>query len=284
MEGSFWSVGHHLIPAHSEFRHDKRNQSTVIARCALGPNSPDYHQMNLVWDFVTNREALSINSAWAGEAGRLVNSTYDTTAPTPLFARPCSTSIETQRFILNPDQTLQSKSRGDRRCLSTVSCPDVIRKPQTGNLHLATCDGSVSQQWTLTANESKTSVKSASDGGCWEINGCDGTTVDTDYGCKTLPAGPLPCGTQCCNMAWSFKSTGQIVSGMSSQQCLQVSSKDESSVVVGPCVGAEREKWVRVGNSIASALGGCIDDHATAPLNPQYGPLMLADCQTSNCR
>eukprot|EP01043_Picozoa_sp_COSAG02_P082452 COSAG02_NODE_20674_length_820_cov_0.754508_1_plen_39_part_10 len=27
-------------------------------------------------------------------------------------------------------------------------------------------------------------------------------------------------------------------------ECLQVSSKDESTVVVGPCRGAQREQWV----------------------------------------
>eukprot|EP00037_Helgoeca_nana_P017309 m.163900 g.163900 ORF g.163900 m.163900 type:complete len:152 (-) comp23933_c0_seq1:427-882(-) len=77
-------------------------------------------KMDLVWDIITNREALAINSKWAGEAGRLVNSTYDTTGPTPLFARPCSTLIDTQRFVLGPNRMLRSASMQDHRCVTAV--------------------------------------------------------------------------------------------------------------------------------------------------------------------
>jgi hypothetical protein len=155
-----------------------------------------------------------------------------------------------------------------------------------GALRLAQCDGSISQSWNITTDPTvATNVESEFDGGCWEIDGCGGSTVDTNYGCKALPKGPLPCkaGT-CCNMAWIFKRNGQLMSGMAAQQCLQVSATDESTVVVGPCTGADREKWRRVGSTIVSFVGGCIDNNATTPLNPQYGPLVLANCGESKCR
>jgi hypothetical protein len=48
-------------------------------------------------------------------------------------------------------------------------------------------------------------------------------------------------------MAWTFTKNGTIISGMEGSdgkdECLQVSSKDESTVVVGPCLGALREQW-----------------------------------------
>eukprot|EP00037_Helgoeca_nana_P031399 m.400086 g.400086 ORF g.400086 m.400086 type:complete len:265 (-) comp28385_c1_seq3:30-824(-) len=155
-----------------------------------------------------------------------------------------------------------------------------------GALRLAQCDGSISQSWNITTDPTvATNVESEFDVGCWEIDGCGGSTVDTNYGCKALPKGPLPCkaGT-CCNMAWIFKRNGQIMSGMAAQQCLQVSATDESTVVVGPCTGADREKWRRVGSTIVSFVGGCIDNNATTPLNPQYGPLVLANCGERKCR
>ena len=71
--------------------------------------------VDLVWPFVTNKEVLAINSQWSGEAGRLVSSSYDQTAPTPMFARPCSSSVDTQKFMLE-DGKLVSKSKSDKRC------------------------------------------------------------------------------------------------------------------------------------------------------------------------
>jgi hypothetical protein len=40
-------------------------------------------------------------------------------------------------------------------------------------------------------------------------------------------------------------------------------------VVVGPCTGARREQFKVQGKTIRSAFGGCIDNHATKPANPQ---------------
>eukprot|EP01043_Picozoa_sp_COSAG02_P012308 COSAG02_NODE_473_length_21601_cov_136.065994_13_plen_303_part_00 len=56
---------------------------------------------------------------------------------------------------------------------------------------------------------------------------------------------------------------------------------------------AHSGKWLTVsliccncdnaGTEIQSAFGGCIDNHATKPANPQYGPLVVAPCDESAC-
>ena len=91
-------------------------------------------------------------------------------------------------------------------------------------------------------------------------------------------------------MAWTFTSNGSVISGLQgadgSDECLQVSSKDERTIVVGPCVGAKREKWAIHGTEIRSAFGGCIDNHATQPANPMYLPTqqVFVYCRSSNSR
>ncbi len=223
-------------------------------------------KLNLTWDFITNREALIINSGkssthhlcrcvhaapdltlqfyvwfsadppeyltlfpspnlsapctaldvdllvcfadWAGSAGRLVTSIYDQSAPTPVFARPCSHTVDTQKFALSPTGQLKSMSKGDDRCISVPGCPPSPspslgsaggRRPHVsmlsgrerstvrlgnGGIALATCDGSPSQQWNFTGDPAavtdvQTLVPSAGGkpGGCWEINGCGAKTI-----------------------------------------------------------------------------------------------------------
>ena len=165
-------------------------------------------KLNQTWDLITNREALKINSDWAGEAGRLISSVYDQTAPTPVFARPCSSTVDTQKFVLTPSGQLKSASQSDHRCLSVPGCPPTPtpgRKTDgsdphvsllsgrerthvglgDGGIAMATCDGSLSQQWNLTGDPSVvTDVQSmvpevkTSVGGCWEIDGCGGYDPD----------------------------------------------------------------------------------------------------------
>lgn len=251
-------------------------------------------KVNLTWDFITNKEALEINSAWTGpgSAGGLVSSKYDMSAPTPVFGRPCSSSVDTQRFKLTAGGMLKS-SGADGRCLSVAGCPtqqalkaEHVRSGN-GKIMLTTCvAGKASQEWTLTGDPSNVTDFNSSDGGCWEIDGCGGSSIDTNYGCKQLPK-TMPC-TGCCNMAWRMLANGTILSGMSKggtvfDQCLQVSSKDESTIVVGPCRGAKRETFSIVGKTVQSAFGGCIDNAATSPANPQYGNLVVSDCGDDGC-
>ena len=92
------------------------------------------------------------------------------------------------------------------------------------------------------------------------LQGCSGPDIDTDYGCKKLPVGPPP-WKGCNNMAWIFNPNGTIVSAMPSvtggalDQCLQVSDKDNITVMLGLCSGAESEVWSVKGTAIESSLG-----------------------------
>lgn len=63
-----------------------------------------------------------------------------------------------------------------------------------GNIALAACSGAPSQLWNLTGDPAVvTDVQSMTgSGGCWEINSCGGSSIDTDYGCKKLPTGSPP--------------------------------------------------------------------------------------------
>ena len=274
-------------------------------------------KLNAVWDFITNIEALRVNREWAGVAGKLVKSEYDQSAATAVFARPCSSGVDTQRFELHEeDGTLRSAAANEGfRCLSTprrTSSTNSQSMPLaptgvtlgSGRIALAKCNStSTSQRWNLTGSMGAfsptvaTSIESVKDKGCWEINSCSGSTVDTNYGCKKLPAnGTLPC-QGCCNMAWRFSEfplrNGTIVSGMAGadgklSQCIQVDAKDMSSVVLGTCTGGLHERWVARANGDGTSFAiqpvgdpsACIDNHATEPLYPQYGPLVLANCSS----
>jgi hypothetical protein len=72
-------------------------------------------------------EALAVNSNWAGEAGRLVSSHYDQSGPTPLFARACSSRVDTQKFKFGSDGTIQSQSAADNRCVAVPGCRRAAR-------------------------------------------------------------------------------------------------------------------------------------------------------------
>jgi hypothetical protein len=57
------------------------------------------------------------------------------------------------------------------------------------------------------------------------------------------------------------------VSGGPLDQCLQVSEKDNVTVMLGLCQGSQREVWSVKGSAIESALGGCIDDAPNPAVN-----------------
>jgi hypothetical protein len=146
-------------------------------------------------------------------------------------------------------------------CPPGFPAPCIRLDPDPGSLNLLPCDKSLNQQWNFSSGKAvnSTNVQSlaaGSDGkpgGCWEINGCSGPDVDTNFGCKRLPQGLLPC-IGCCNMAWRFLDNGTIISGMRGKggapQCLQVSDANPTRVVVGLCTGSVREIWQVVGRTI----------------------------------
>jgi hypothetical protein len=168
-----------------------------------------------------------------------------------------------------------------------------------GDLTLATCSSSPSQQWIFGGQNQQTQVLSLADAGrCWEIGGCDAgspSNVDTDYTCKKLPSPgwrnhSSPCAA---NMAWTFNTNGTISSVMDGG-CLEVSPIDHVSVEVSTCDGSHRQQWSYTTNGhesaasgqhgqIKSKSGGCIDNNSIAPFNPQYGEIVLKACNASTC-
>ena len=179
------------------------------------------------------------------------------------------------------------------------------------------CDpSSLTQRWNTSAGDPSvvTTVQSEASGNCCEINGCSGPDIDTNYGCKKLPVGPPP-WKGCNNMAWIFTPNGSIVSAMPSvaggplDQCLQVSAKDNVTVMLDLCQGAgaifydfrpnldhfglnysmfgliwpnfdaEREVWSVKGSAIESSLGGCIDDAPNPAVNAST--VGTANCNTN---
>ena len=169
-----------------------------------------------------------------------------------------------------------------------------MTSPQnSGTLLLTACDGSDSQQWSFTRDPTDgnaTTIRSHASQGCWEVNGCSGTTVDTNFGCKKMPKHvPCPAGHACdCNMAFTFLSNGSIVSAIpdastGQNQCIRVSEQDESTIKLGPCTGSKREVFAIKNGTIRGIGGGCVDNNGKKPLHPQYGPLVLSDCNQSKC-
>ena len=228
-----------------------------------------------------------------------------------------SSGVNTQKFVLGPNGKFQSTSTADDRCVSVPACAPAAAAASTEGYGIGTtprvmvggrggaglvvskCNAtSLSQQWIFsgpTPTFGGTPIISAASGGaqhCWEIPGCSSaspTTVDTDYACKPLPKpGWRNTSSPCvANMAWTVNSNQTITSVMDGS-CIQLSSSDESSIEVAKCDGSKRQMWhieeKKTGAVIIiSELGGCVDNDAPAAYNPQYGGLVLADCEASGC-
>lgn len=103
-----------------------------------------------------------------------------------------------------------------------------LRSAGNGPLVLEPCDDTQeSQLWNI-QNEAVFSriAAVAGDKACWEVNGCgygDGSTVDTNYGCKDLPS-YVHDDACCSNMAWELGQNGSIRSGYDDSRCLEVRS------------------------------------------------------------
>ncbi|CAK0838856.1 unnamed protein product [Prorocentrum cordatum] len=138
--------------------------------------------MDMAWPFIANPEALRVNSDWAGEAGRLVASEYDTSAPTPAFARPCTASLDTQRWVLTAEAQVRSAAAGDGRCLS-------VPVEGAGQLVLADCSSSAGAggTWSLTEAGQLMSTRASPSGEpvCAEVQ---------KYGNHNAALAAAPCG------------------------------------------------------------------------------------------
>lgn len=197
----------------------------VSSPLILAYDLSDPSRRELVWDIITNKEAIQVNQIWDGHPGRQMLANVGSNRAVEVWTKPVGEG-RTAVFVINT---------ADKNELSEPPL-----KQQVGLDECDAADQDEGQQWELTFDEAnKTFVmKSSAVGSCLEIRGCKTTehaTVDTDYGCKALPAP----GESCANMAWNFNSNGTITSVMSGK-CLDVSSRH---VEVNSCNGSSTQRW-----------------------------------------
>ena len=92
-----------------------------------------------MWDIITNRRLLEINAAWAGEAGQLVMTRYNTSKPAALIATPCRSDATTQRWELNAagSGAIRSADPNDGRCVEVPDCQPLDHNFGVANAFLA---------------------------------------------------------------------------------------------------------------------------------------------------
>lgn len=123
---------------------------------------------------------------------------------------------------------------------------------RTGRFAATPCSGHPSQLWLLDAGVTPGGVKPTSvkrnhrQGGCWEVETCGGSTVNTNWGCMALPndtsaahCSKDPCA---CHGGWVFQTDGVVASLLGT--CLEVSAGINSTVVAVACSGKAKQKWL----------------------------------------
>ena len=138
--------------------------------------------------------------------------------------------------------------------LSAGVVPGDSRPTQVGQWHKA--DPPASSATAVAA-----AAAAAGGAGCWEIQGCgtgEHAVVNTNYGCKALPAKPCKGSNDClCNGAWAFNSNGTVVSVMDGH-CLQVEAGAGSAVTVGSCSGKPNQRFTFVKQGARSGGKGFV--------------------------
>ena len=122
---------------------------------------------------------------------------------------------------------------------------------RTGRFAATPCKGLPSQLWELDADVvpgdgKPTSVQMNHDqGGCWEVEGCSGTTVNCNWGCKPLPHDKAQCvKSPCdCNGAWTTNKDGSI-SNIMGDSCVEVTGGANSDVIATKCTGTANQKFL----------------------------------------
>lgn len=247
----------------------------------LAFNLSEAPRRELVWEIITNKEAIQVNQAWAGHPGSQRLSGLGTNRQTEVWTKPLGGG-RTAVLIVNtavadtvgggPTDSFDSDGRG-------------------GPLKLTECHHNKSSQiWTVTSgSDAISTLRGNVSGGCWEITGCNEAPraeIGTGYGCKPIPPNASMCGaTPCpCNGAWWLAPNGSIASVMDrGAGCV---TSDGDSVRVEPCGGelapAQTFSVASVPNSpdnsytVRQRVSGssgwmCVDDEAT-PQPPKPTP------------
>lgn len=234
----------------------------VSSPLILAYNLSTPERRELVWDIITNKEAISVNQAWAGHPGSQVLYNIGSNSQVEVWTKPLGDG-RTAAFILN------TAVNNDTSTFATAADTDTDVDAGRLDMTLSKCDTSrKTQQWVLSSgvipgDGNTTNIQSNTMRACWEITGCNthpGAHVGTGYGCKALPKIKGPCGGNLCmcNGAWSVNSNGTITSVMDGQ-CFQTSTAATSTNIaatntnaastlsVGPCkAGAANQKFTFV--------------------------------------
>jgi hypothetical protein len=126
----------------------------IFHGCSVGGS--DQNKTEKVWDIITNRAVLKMNSEFAGDAGRLVQSFYNTSQPASLIAMPCRSDSTTQRWTLETTGAIKSMDPNDGRCIEVPDCMPVDHNfgVMVGPCHATDASANCSsrnQQWDLNA-------------------------------------------------------------------------------------------------------------------------------------
>lgn len=204
----------------------------VSSPLILAYNLSDTKYHDLVWETITNKEAIQVNQIWDGHPGRQVLHNIGSNGEVEVWTKPVG---EGRLAVLVVDAAPYRLSE------SLVSKePDV--SVAKSNLNLVSCDiKDEHQQFELIYDETGkvASVKSVTAEGCLEVNACktgDHARVDTSFGCKKFK----PDSTNACdlNNAWNVNENGTITSVMNGK-CLESASGME----LNTCDDRSAQHW-----------------------------------------
>jgi hypothetical protein len=273
----------------------------VSSPMILAFNLSDTARRELVWDTITNKEAIQVrtrpccrrcycwatkschaavqvNQAWAGHPGAQVIHSAGNNSQVEVWWKPLGAQ-RTAIFVLNT----QNK---DAAAVQPQS-----QRPAAASLEMVGCNSSrASQRWSLSSGTdpagdgSVTHVNQSVMGQacCWSIHGCSikpGAPVGCAGGCKPDPdpatCKSKPCG---CNSAFQLQKDGSIkvpMDGVGS--CLTVSAGDKLTVT--SCAAAATAS---LGNKATPQTFQVERVGAYPPGNPLYTISQGSKCVDSN--
>eukprot|EP00039_Didymoeca_costata_P003318 m.66805 g.66805 ORF g.66805 m.66805 type:complete len:651 (+) comp11839_c0_seq3:243-2195(+) len=204
----------------------------VSSPLILAFNLSDPVRRALVWETITNKEAITVNQAWEGHPGSQIMDSLGSNKAVEVWTKPIGGNRTAAFFLNTADASIEA--------------------PQSGGLSMVACDPKDNTQlWTFSSGVSPgsakpTNIQSAVSGSphCWEITACKTgpeAGVGTNYGCKPLPADPTKCSSNLCscNGLWALNNNGTIQSLMDGN-CAQV---ENNLINVSPCTGKANQQF-----------------------------------------
>lgn len=159
----------------------------------------DQNKTAEVWDIISNRALLDINAAWAGDAGQLVRTDYNTSKPAALIAGPCRADATTQRWELDAAVSNRETS---------------ILYSLTHKLHAQVDTGVLKLKQTyLMGRQGTGAIKSAdpNDGRCITVPGCTPLDHNFEVTVERCHAKDVSAKCNSKNQQWDFNRTSGFI-------------------------------------------------------------------------